>query len=130
MNPTDLLRGEKVLATARMHPTMFLFVRPSLLLLGLLTLGLGPYLIWKYTVLYITNIRIVRRTGVLSKDLLDLDYRKLNQVQVSQSLGARLLDYGSIEFVANDQFSLDFGPLASPALLRRLVQEQVYEVAA
>ena len=130
MNPTDLLRGEKVLVTAHLHPWFFMWERPVLFLLGILTLGLIPYFYWKFTILYVTSLRIVLRTGILARDLVDLDFRKINQVVVKQSLTDRLFGYGHLSFVSNDQYALNYGPVSAPALLRRVVQEQVYAVAA
>jgi uncharacterized membrane protein YdbT with pleckstrin-like domain len=126
MDHRDLLRGERVVATVRMDPFYFLMHKPSLILFGVVTLGIGPYLLWKFSVLYFTNKRIVARTGTFAKNLADVDVRKINQVLVRQSFFDRILGVGYIKFETNDQYHLSFGPIADPYLVRKIAQEQMY----
>lgn len=77
------------------------------ILLGFATLpafGLGfilfwvVFMRWKTTRIGITNRRIVSTFGIFARSILELNIRKVDRVEVIQTIPGRILNYGSLVF--------------------------------
>jgi uncharacterized membrane protein YdbT with pleckstrin-like domain len=63
------------------------------------------YLAAKNTKVYVRPLRVDTETGILSKDLDSLDYFRINDMELKQSLIERLLGIGTIRLMTNDSTS-------------------------
>jgi uncharacterized membrane protein YdbT with pleckstrin-like domain len=70
----------------------------ALAVLGLL-IALPAWLRWRSEEFLVTDRRVIQLEGVLAKRVLDSNLDKVNDVRLSQSLGGRLFDFGTIEIL-------------------------------
>ena len=70
---------------------------------SLITLGIYPYLISKFSEFGITNKRLTIKTGFLSRKTLELYLSKIESVNVNQSIFGRILGYGSIGVIGTGE---------------------------
>jgi uncharacterized membrane protein YdbT with pleckstrin-like domain len=80
--------------------TQFPWVFLGILLLPAFGLGLilllAAYIRRRTTELAITNRRVIAKFGFVRRDTIELNLQKIESVQVHQSMGARLLNYGTV----------------------------------
>jgi uncharacterized membrane protein YdbT with pleckstrin-like domain len=126
------------------------FVVDGLLLLGSLTMAFlypawGIYLLIIPVIMFgaiyiarhtnhftVTNQRIICRSGILSKRSVEIDIRDIRTINVTQSMGQRLLRIGDLEF------STASGPvkeailinIKNPDLLKEKIRSYKIEKAA
>lgn len=96
-----LVPGERILHQGRLS----LWAMSGTLLLGLLLLpvfGLG-LVFWiqawikrRTTELAITNKRLIVKTGLISRHTVELNIRKVESLQVTQSLAGRMFNHGTL----------------------------------
>ena len=70
---------------------------------SIITLGIYPYLISKFSEFGITNKRLTIKTGFLSRKTLELNLSKIESVNVNQSIFGRILGYGSIGVIGTGE---------------------------
>lgn len=104
----NLLPGEQVIAEAKLH--WAIFVGPALLFLfGLLT---GPakgifivlaliwavyrFLVYSTTELAVTSNRVIAKTGIVRRNVIDVANSKIEGVTFHQGIVGRLFGYGSV----------------------------------
>ena len=103
-----LLPGEQIVAEANPHWAMF--VAPALVI-GIGTIdGVGGwifyvvgglwaffrYLVYKSTELVLTNKRIVAKSGIIRRNVIDVSNSKVEGVSYNQGIIGRLFGYGSV----------------------------------
>jgi uncharacterized membrane protein YdbT with pleckstrin-like domain len=71
----------------------------------------------------ITNKRVIIKVGLISRRTLEMNLSKIESVNVSQSILARLLGYGSIVVIGTGGTREEFHDIASPLIFRRKFQE-------
>ena len=144
---SNLLNGEHVIYTARLHPVIYV---PSivsggagilliilaiftdehalLILLGLAGLVLGTYLSIsafievKTSEFAVTNRRVLIKVGWLRRTSLELLLPKVEGIGVDQDLLGRMLDFGSIGIRGIGGSRESFANIAAPLEFRRQVQ--------
>ena len=77
-----------------------------LLVLPLVSL-LRDVLSWTSRKYVVTSRRVIRISGVLSKDVTDSSLEKVNDVKMAQSFMGRLLDYGDIEILTASELGVN-----------------------
>jgi len=140
--------GETVRHTAQIHWIVY-WPGALLLLLALLTLIYGEFisnqrmLIWQViaavfaacglfflvrewftwwgTEIAVTNLRVVYKTGVVSRQTNEMNMDKVESVQVDQSIVGRLLDYGAVRIVGTGEGVEKLLNVASPIELRNSI---------
>jgi uncharacterized membrane protein YdbT with pleckstrin-like domain len=119
-----LIDGEKVIHRARVS----LWSMSWLILFGVLLLpvfGLGlillirVWLVYRTTELAITNKRIVSRTGIISRDVMELRLDKIESIQVGQGVLGRILNYGSIMIAGTGGDKTPIESIADPLLFQK-----------
>jgi uncharacterized membrane protein YdbT with pleckstrin-like domain len=120
----QLMQGEKVLARVRRHWSFFLSI--GQLILGVLSLGLIPYLRWVSKELILTNRRVILKSGLLARESLDLDLRKMTRVDIHQGLLQRVMGCGTVSFCEQDRFALTLDPIAQPKNIQTLAMAASY----
>lgn len=141
-----LLGNESLLYQTRLHPLVYgKAVFLSVLLLGLTAFGVvcglssvffvfvgivvfflffKAYMRRAHTEFAVTNLRVILKTGVLSQKALDLQWKSIGGLSVSQSIFGRIFNYGTIGvfgFSAGQQFEM----VADPYAFKRVVEEMI-----
>ncbi len=120
MTETALQPGETSLAEVRRHWS-YVFGSFWRLLGAVLTLGLAPYVLLRTNTLVITSRRLIRRSGVITRTVIEMELGRIAQVEVTAGLFDRLCGLGALKIIALDQFSFDFAPLKHPGELKDLI---------
>ncbi len=71
----------------------------------------------------VTNKRIIIKTGLISRKIVEMNINKLETVNVKQSIFGRMLGYGSIEFTGTGGTKELFSNIAHPTEFKKRVQE-------
>jgi len=93
------------------------------LISSIITLGIYPYLVSKFSEFGITNKRLIIKTGILSRRTLELNLSKIESVNVNQSILGRILGYGSIGVIGTGGTKEYFVSIKNPLEFRRKFQE-------
>ena len=97
----------------------------GMLLVVALVLGallLGRYVWWRNKVYVVTNLRVLKLEGVLSKSHRDASLDKINDMVMTQSISGRLLGYGDLQVLtANEASGMTFHQLSDPVEFKRQV---------
>jgi uncharacterized membrane protein YdbT with pleckstrin-like domain len=88
----NLIKDEYLIYETKYHWILYF----NHLISSLITLGVYPYLVSKFSEFGITNKRLIIKTGILSRRTLELNLSKIESVNVNQSILGRILGYGSI----------------------------------
>ena len=99
--------------------------------LVLAVLLLGRYIWWRNKVYLVTNLRVLKLEGILSKSHRDASLDKINDLVMNQSVWGRLLNYGDVQVLtANETSGMTFHRLHDPvALKRQVLQVRTTEMA-
>jgi uncharacterized membrane protein YdbT with pleckstrin-like domain len=80
------------------------------------------YLRWKTTTYYVTNRRIVMRSGIIGRTSFEMLNTKIEQVDVSQDIWGRLFNYGTVLIIGVGGTREPFSYIAAPDAFRAAVQ--------
>ncbi|MBL7064544.1 MAG: PH domain-containing protein [Anaerolineae bacterium] len=147
-----LARNERIVRVARDHwitllPTILVDVTISIVIVGLSALGiiLSPPWTWFGLLLLvipighltlrigmwwngqyiITNRRIIQVTGTFSKRVSDTSLEKINDIVMTQSAPARLLNFGDIKIISGSESGIDVFPcIADPIAFKKELLDQ------
>jgi hypothetical protein len=94
---------------------------------GVAVLWLGARQLRRITTnLVVTNARVVRRTGVLSRTNLEIRVERINELSCHQSIGGRLLREGQVLIeVSGEKGVIVFDHVSRPAELQSIISAQV-----
>ena len=137
----SLLSGERVLYRAKLHSivlapgmvflglamlTLFASGGVALVFLfvGLLAEGIG-YLMLTTSEFGLTDRRVLAKVGWLSRRSIELLLNKVESVGVTQGIGGRLFDYGTVVLTGTGGTREPFKTIASPFEFRKRVQAQI-----
>ena len=140
----NLQAGEEIQYKANIH--WYIFVDPVMLLLlgaifsspqtgfvyyiGLFLLLVGLFLLIKRVLLKIgaeyvvTNKKIILKSGILSRDALELILSKCEGLRINQSIMGRILGFGSI-VVTTGGVTNTFNFIANPVQFRNKINAQI-----
>src|SRR6266852_1776858 len=146
-----LAPGEQIVFRTRLHPVIFantvafaLFVlgvvalivsgnelaaeTVALLWLGGVLIALGSlaplYVRWRTSEFAVTDRRVLVKVGLLSVHTLELLLPKVEAIGVDQTIGGRLLGYGTLRIVGTGGTVETFARVAQPQALREAVVRQ------
>lgn len=94
------------------------------LLLGAAIVGLG-LLYRTSTEMAVTNRRLIIKTGLLTRNSIELLLAKVESVSINQGLTGRMLGYGSIVVRGSGGTAEPFSKIANPLEFRRQIQQQI-----
>ena len=115
----NLIKDEHLIYETKYHWILYF----NHLIPSLMTLGIYPYLVSKFSEFGITNKRLIIKTGILSRRTLELNLSKIESVNVNQSLLGRILGYGSIGVIGTGGTKEYFVSIKNPLEFRRKFQE-------
>ena len=106
----------------------------GMLLVVALVLGvllLGRYVWWRNKRYVVTNLRVMKLEGVLSKSHRDASLDKINDLVMHQSVWGRMLGYGDLQILtANEASGMTFHKLGDPVgFKRQVLQVRTAEMA-
>jgi uncharacterized membrane protein YdbT with pleckstrin-like domain len=96
----------------------------AVLLAGALML-ISPLIAYQTTELGVTNKRMIVKVGFIRRRTLELLLRQVEALSVDQTLGGRMLGYGSITLTGTGGVREIFHRVRDPLELRRRIQGQV-----
>jgi uncharacterized membrane protein YdbT with pleckstrin-like domain len=82
------------------------------------------------TEMAVTNKRIIIKVGFFTKRTIELFLSKVESIDVGQTLGGRIMGYGSITVRGIGGTYEPFSPIANPLEFRRQVQRQIEDHAS
>src|SRR6266545_4358929 len=106
----------------------------TMLLVVALVLGVllfARWVWWRNKVYVVTNLRVLKLEGILSKSHRDASLDKINDLVMTQSVLGRLLNYGDVQILtANEASGMTFHQLHDPvAFKRQILQVRTAEMA-
>jgi uncharacterized membrane protein YdbT with pleckstrin-like domain len=97
----------------------------TMLLVVALVLGAllaGRWVWWRNKVYVVTNLRVMKLEGVLSKSHRDASLDKINDLIMTQSILGRMLGYGDLQILtANEASGMTFHQLGDPVEFKKQV---------
>ena len=115
----NLIKDEYLIYETKYHWILYF----NHLIPSIITLGIYPYLISKFSEFGITNKRLIIKTGIFSRKTLELNLSKIESVNVNQSILGRILGYGSLGVIGTGGTSENFLSIKNPLEFRRKFQE-------
>ncbi|MDB5272564.1 MAG: hypothetical protein JWO58_931 [Chitinophagaceae bacterium] len=113
----NLIADEHVLYKTSYHWIIFFSLK------SILSLFIIPILKRATDQFAVTNKRIIIKTGMVSRKIVELNISKLESVNVKQSIIGRLFGYGAIEFTGTGGTKETFVNIAHPTEFKKKVQE-------
>lgn len=143
----NLISGEVVRYRARMHWAMlvlpitvavvfgllavFLWANEVRILIPLLVIAIGAIplvtaLLKRAAAEFaVTNKRVIFKSGIVQRKTAEMFLNKIESVGVDQTIGGRILKYGSVVLRGTGGSLEPFDMISHPLELRRQVQEQI-----
>lgn len=123
----SLLTDETILHQGRislwsMFPLIFLGVILTPIVIGLVLL-LIAYIRYKTTELAITNQRVVVKTGLISRKIIEINIDKVESVEVAQTVLGRLFDYGSLSISGTGFNQAPIPNISDPMAFRKALTQ-------
>jgi len=113
----NLLRGENVEYETKLHWKIFVTLS------GLLTLFIYPLILRSTSEFVITNMRIILKTGWISRKTFEMNLNKIETVNVKQSVWGRLFGFGTISIVGTGGSREEAENIRKPLEFRKRFQE-------
>jgi len=82
-------------------------------------------LAWHSAEFAVTNKRVILKTGFIQSKTAEMFLNKIESVGVEQSIGGRILDYGTIVIRGTGGSLEPFHRVSAPLRFRRQIQEQI-----
>ena len=76
---------------------------------------------WWTTEIAVTNLRVIYKTGFISRSTNEMNMDKVESVQVDQSIAGRLLDYGTVTITGTGEGIEKLLKIARPIELRNSI---------
>jgi uncharacterized membrane protein YdbT with pleckstrin-like domain len=115
----NLIRDEKLVFETTHHWVIFFTLK------ALLTLFIYPIIKRWSDEFGITNKRVVIKTGLISRETVEMNLSKIESVNVDQSIMGRILGYGTITIIGTGGTKEVFTQIANPIQFRKSFQELV-----
>jgi uncharacterized membrane protein YdbT with pleckstrin-like domain len=76
---------------------------------------------------FLTNLRLIKRTGLFAKKLAYVQYDKIQNVRISKSIGERMVDMGDIyiDTSGGDEVELVILDIPDPEKMQRMILERM-----
>lgn len=123
----SLLSNETILHQGRislwsMFPLILLGVILTPIVIGLVLLVM-VYIRYKTTELAITNQRVVVKTGLISRKIIEINIGKVESVEVTQTVLGRLFDFGSLSISGTGFNQAPIPNIADPMAFRKALTQ-------
>ncbi|TAL10135.1 MAG: PH domain-containing protein [Nitrospirae bacterium] len=140
----NLVAGENVMYRAHLHWVLYITAVLAALLVIAVGLALAadkstkdiawfffvlaplplirPYLLCRFSEFAVTDKRVLVKTGILNRHTLETLLTKVENISVDQSLGGRMLNYGTITVTGTGGTKEQFARIAAPLEFRKQIQ--------
>lgn len=136
----NLMNEEKVVYNGTLHWIIFIpgavvivigilcFSVPVLagllIIIGLI-MCVGAYIKKITTEIAVTNKRLLGKTGLIRRDTIDLNLKKVESLYADQGIFARMLDYGTVRIVGTGGSSFKVRGVDKPIAFKKAANEQI-----
>lgn len=83
--------------------------------------ALVPLLERKYSEFVVTNRRVIVKTGIISRNVFEMPPGKIESVDLSQSIGGRIFDYGTLVLHGTGDTAKVLKMIESPVRFRKAI---------
>lgn len=123
----SLATGETIVARYDLHWTakwrLIVFLVLAIPTLGLaLFAALYEWLRLRAIEMGVTNRRVVRKTGIISRNSEELRLASIETIDLHQSVWGRLFGYGDVVLTGRGESSMIFARLAAPLEAKRAIE--------
>ena len=123
----SLAAGEVIVARFELHWTakwrLIVFLVLAIPTLGLaLFAALYEWLRLRAIEMGVTDRRVVRKTGIVSRNTEELRLASIETIDLHQSMWGRMLGYGDVVLTGRGESSMIFARLAAPLEAKRAVE--------
>lgn len=123
----SLAPGEAIAARFDLHWTakwrLILFVVLTIPTLGIALIGvLYEWIRLRSIEQGVTNRRVVRKTGIVSRSTEELRLASIETIDLHQSTWGRLLGFGNVVLTGRGESSMIFAQLADPLAAKRAIE--------
>lgn len=128
-----LAQGEAIACRAEYHWTTYLWpVFWTVVTLGFGIVVTGPWMlfIWlnqKSTDLVATDRRLIHKTGLIRREVVEHRLTKIETINVEQSVLGRMLDFGTVSVTGTGVSTITFPRIADPLGFKRCIEAVVYK---
>lgn len=113
----NLITGEQVIYKTTYHWIIFFSLK------SIFSLFIIPIVQRATDQFAVTNKRIIIKTGLISRKIVEMNISKIETVNVRQSVIGRLFGYGALEFTGTGGSKETFTNIAHPTEFKKRVQE-------
>lgn len=89
---------------------------------------LYAYISYATSLYIVTTKRVIMRTGFFSRHSLELFLKKVEGIQVQQSIFGAMLKYGTVTVIGTGGTPDSFNNINSPLKFRRMVQQAISDI--
>lgn len=123
----SLAAGETIVARFALHWTakwrLIVFLALAIPTLGIALLGaLYEWLRLRSIEQGVTNRRVVRKTGIVSRETTELRLASIETIDLRQSTWGRLLGYGDVVLTGRGETAMIFTRLGDPLAAKRAIE--------
>ena len=124
-----VLFGDFIIPSAIFGFNVLAFLDAGIFILTLVQFLIG-YLRYKTSEYGITNQRIIIKVGFIRRNTLEVLLKRVESIQVNQSIPGRLLNYGSVTIRGTGGSRDTFNFVPSPLDFRRMAQQEIAQSQA
>lgn len=92
-------------------------------LYALYTLG-GAFIFFRFSEYAVTDRRVIMKTGLIQRNALEIFLKRVEAINVDQSILGRMLGYGSVYIIGTGGSRDRYIAVPNPLEFRRVVQEE------
>ncbi|UUX48807.1 PH domain-containing protein [Nisaea acidiphila] len=112
----------------KVDPGAILGFAGGAMILVALFVGISSFIAWACTELVLTNRRVIAKFGFIRRKAVEMDMRRVEGINLDQSILGRILDYGSIEVRGTGGGISPIPGIASPGRFKKVLDQRVSEV--
>ena len=114
---SNLMKGEKIVYQARLHWIIFVSLN------ALLMLFISPLIKMLESEFAITDRRVIIKEGIISRRTIEMNLKKIETINVDQSILGRILGYGTITIIGTGGTKEAFPNISRPLKFRKCFHE-------
>lgn len=128
-----LAEGETIACRAEFHWTTYVWpVFWTIVTLGFGIVVTGPWMvvIWltqRSTDLVATDRRLIHKTGLISREVVEHRLTKIETINVEQSVLGRMFNYGTVSVTGTGVSTITFPRIADPLGFKRCIEAVVHK---
>jgi uncharacterized membrane protein YdbT with pleckstrin-like domain len=116
----NLIKDEVVELRTNLHWINFINLK------SVLSLGIIPYIDYRFSEFAITSKRVIIKTGIINIDTFEMNLSKVETINVNQSILGRLLGYGDITIIGTGGSTKKFDNISNPMEFRKKFVELTF----